>query len=104
VRAALVAEARALKLDVGPSVIASLVPARAASAGAATSAAAKKTAVALDEVDRLALAVIRDGMTLDEAEVALDGAQLPGAPFALDLLQTLVEKGALRSEDGKFWL
>ncbi len=45
------------------------------------------------------MALVRDGMTLDEAEAAIDGANLPGAPFALDLLQTLVEKGALRMED-----
>ncbi len=103
VRAALVAEARALKLDVGPSVIASLVPARAQVAAAKASAQVK-AAIALDEVDRLALAALRDGMTLDEAEIALDAARLPGSPFALDLLQTLVEKGAIRSEGGKFWL
>ena len=103
VRAALVAEARALKLEVGPAVIAALVPARA-QAAAAKAAARVKAAVALDEVERLALAVLRDGMTLDEAEIALDAARLPGSPFALDLLQTLVEKSALRSEDGKFWL
>lgn len=102
VRAALVAEARAVKVDAGPSVIAALVPARAAAV--VTSVRPEvKVAVALDEVDRLALAALREGMTLDEAELALEAAQLPGSPFALDLLQTLVEKGALRSEDGKFW-
>ena len=96
-RAALLAEVRALKLDVSPAVL---------SAGPSTAqelnAVAASTPVNPSEVDpleRLALALVRDGMSVEEAEAAIDAAHFPGAPFALDLLQSLLEKGALRSED-----
>lgn len=98
-RAALLAEVRALKLDVSPASLAALVPARSQPGAAAPVTTSQSSALALEEVELLALSALRDGMSLDEAEAAIDGAALPGAPFALDLLQTLVEKGALRSEE-----
>jgi hypothetical protein len=42
---------------------------------------------------------MKNDMTAEEAEAAIDAAQLEGHPFALDLLQDLVEKGALIAED-----
>ncbi len=97
-RAALLAEVRALKLDVSPAALASLVPARARSSSAAPVTTTGPMGQ-LNDLERRALALVRDGMSVEEAEAAIDRAQLPGAPFALDLLQTLVEKGALRSEE-----
>jgi eukaryotic-like serine/threonine-protein kinase len=98
-RAALSAEVRALKLDVSATGLAALVPQRAARAEPVNESAGAAAALKLDEAETRALTVLRDGMSLDEAELAIDGAGIPGAPFALDLLQTLVEKGALRTED-----
>jgi serine/threonine-protein kinase len=98
-RAALLAEVRALKLDVSAPALAALVPARAPIAAAATATPADSGAQHLDEPERQALALLTDGMSVEEAEAVIDGASLPGAPFALDLLQSLVEKGALRFED-----
>ncbi len=101
-REALSAEVRALKLDVSAASLGALVPARAQVTAAPNTAPKTKNAVELNAAEHQALAVLRDGMSLDEAEQAIDGAALPGAPFALDLLQALVEKGALRSEAGRF--
>ncbi len=101
-RAALLAEVRELKLDVSAAALVGLVPAREQVAASFNAALEAKSAVALDATEQRALDVLRDGMTLDEAELAIDAAALPGAPFALDLLQALVEKGALRSADGHF--
>lgn len=106
-RAALLAEVRALKLDVSAAALGALVPARAFEGVNPVSSTPLGQSGGLpggstnplDQTEIQALAVLRDGMSLDEAEAAIDGAALPGAPFALDLLQTLVEKGALRSED-----
>lgn len=58
-----------------------------------------KTLVRLSSVELAALAVLRDGMSAEEAEAAIDAAQLEGSPFALDVLQDLLEKGAVRAED-----
>lgn len=101
-RAALLAEVRERKLDVSAASLAGLVPARGQLAVSPNTALETKNAVALDATEQRVLDVLRDGMTLDEAELAIDAASLPGSPFALDLLQALVEKGALRSSDGHF--
>ncbi len=101
-RAALLAEVRERKLDVSAGSLAGLVPARGQVAASSNTALEPKNAVALDATEQRALDVLRDGMTLDEAELAIDAASLPGSLFALDLLQALVEKGALRSSDGHF--
>jgi serine/threonine protein kinase len=53
----------------------------------------------LTTLELAALAAVSNGMTAEEAEAAIDAAQLEGHPFALDLLQDLVEKGALIAED-----
>ena len=98
-RSALLAEVRALKLEVSAAVLGALVPSRSQSSLAPVAAGVAFAALQLDPVERLALAVLRDGMSVEEAEAAIDAAGFPGAPFALDLLQTLVEKGALRVED-----
>lgn len=100
-RAALSVEARALKLDVSPSALAALVPSRSQRSLQPVADRPKQAALALDEVERAALAAVRDGMTAEEAEAAIDAAALPGAPFALDLLQALVEKGALKADDSR---
>ena len=63
------------------------------------SAPTRAATAPLTPLETAALAVLRDGMTAEEAEAALDAAQLEGSPFALDLLQDLVEKGALAAED-----
>ncbi len=101
-RAALLAEVRALKLDVSEAALTGLVPARGHVAVSSSPAQKSTTPAELDATEQRALEVLRDGMSLDEAELAIDAAALPGAPFALELLQALVEKGALRSEDGHF--
>ena len=101
-RAALLAEVRELKLDVSATSLAGLVPARGPVAASSNTALETKNAVALDATEQRALDVLRSGMSLEEAELAIDAASLPGSPFALDLLQALVEKGALRSSDGHF--
>ena len=98
-RAALLTEVRALKLDVSAAVLSVLVPSRSQSSLSPVSPRTSSAALALDQAEQLALAVLSDGMSVEEAEAAIDGAGLPGAPFALDLLQRLVEKGALRSEE-----
>jgi serine/threonine-protein kinase len=98
-RAALLAEVRASKLDVTPPVLGVLVPRRSQREAPVAVASTPAAVSQLDEVERLALAVLRDGMSVDSAESALDAAALPGAPFALDVLQVLVEKRALRFED-----
>lgn len=100
-RAALLAEARALRVDFSAPVLAALIVPRAV-AGAtegATAEAGPILRVPLVPVERLALALLRDGMSTEEAEAAIDAAAIPEAPLALDLLQSLVEKGALLSED-----
>lgn len=51
----------------------------------------------LSPAEEAALACVVDGMTFDEAEQAIERAGVEG--FALDLLQDLVEKGALVAED-----
>ncbi len=96
-RAALLAEVRALKLDVSPAVLSAGPAAAQEGSPVETSTPVKPSEV--DPLERLALALVRDGMSVEEAEAAIDAANLPGAPFALDLLQSLLEKGALRSED-----
>lgn len=53
----------------------------------------------LTTLELAALAAVKNDMTAEEAEAAIDAAQLEGQPFALDLLQDLVEKGALIAED-----
>jgi serine/threonine protein kinase len=100
-RVALAAEARALKLDVSPAALAALVPSRSARQLQPVADRPERRAVALDETEAAALAAVRDGMTAEEAEAAIDAAALPGAPFALDLLQALVEKGALVADDSR---
>lgn len=55
--------------------------------------------LALTDLETAALATVKDGMSAEQAELAIDAAALPGQPFALDLLQTLLEKGALRAID-----
>lgn len=98
-RAALLEEVRAAKLDVSAATLGALVPARARTSAPAATTPAPAGAQTLDETERLALGLLRDGMSVEEAEAAIDAAALPGAPFALDLLQALVEKGALRSQE-----
>ena len=98
-RAGLLDAVRALKLEVTPPAIAVLVPRRSQRNLPTVSARPAPSAEKLDELERQALAVLRDGMSVEGAEAAIDGAALSGAPFALDLLQTLVEKRALRFED-----
>ncbi|MFT3710245.1 MAG: serine/threonine-protein kinase [Archangium sp.] len=51
----------------------------------------------LTEVEVRALSFVVDGMTAEEAEAAIDAAAI--GVFALDVLQDLVEKGALVAED-----
>lgn len=51
----------------------------------------------LNATEEAALACVRDGMTFEEAEAAIEKAGVEG--FALDLLQDLIEKGALVAED-----
>ena len=90
VRDALKAEAARLKLDVAPvraPVVAPTVVARAAPVLALTPALTR------------ALGLLRDGMTTEEAEAALDGAAIPGLPSGLDALEDLLAAGALRAED-----
>jgi serine/threonine-protein kinase len=53
--------------------------------------------VELTPTEDRALECVKDGMTAEEAEVAIDASGL--GVFALDLLQDLVEKGALIAED-----
>ncbi len=55
--------------------------------------------VPLSAIETRALSLLRDDMDAEEAEAAIDAAALEDAPFALDLLQGLLEKGALRAED-----
>lgn len=104
-RAALLAAVRGLGLDVSPIALRpaeSRQPAVAPSTPLGLngeSGARREALVQLDDTERRALALLRDGMSVEEAEAAIDAAALPGAPFALDVLQGLIEKGALRSED-----
>jgi len=89
-RSALKGIAKALKLEVSSS------QARALTHSGLLRAVKRIT---LSPVEQAALDVLVDGMTAEEAEAAIDAAKLEGQPFALDLLQELVEKGALRAED-----
>lgn len=67
------------------------------------SAPSLRAVVTLSALEQQALAAIVDGMTAEEAEAAIDGAALAGNPFALDLLQELLEKGALRRDGERFF-
>jgi len=125
-RAALLAAVRGLGLDVSPAALALTGSAEMArrpfipsevegrleqfgdlaggpstplGANGPESGARREALAQLDDTERRALALLRDGMSVEEAEAAIDAAALPGAPFALDVLQGLIEKGALRSED-----
>ncbi len=105
-RAALLSAVRALKLDVSPAALIEEgrvfpLPAQRGEGQGEGPIGTRTTPahVSLDAIEQQALALIRDGMSVEEAEAAIDAAALPGAPFALDLLQALIEKGALRSED-----
>lgn len=102
-RAALLGEVKALKLDVSPAVLQGNVgqarPPTPLGMNGPPGTPSTVVGPPLDDLERRALALIGDGMSVEEAEAAIDAARLPGAPFALDLLQALVEKGALRSEE-----
>ena len=98
-RAALLAEVRALKLDVSPAVLSVGPSTSLGMNGASAIPVTPREVEGLDSLERLAVTLVRDGMSVEEAEAAIGAARLPGAPFALDLLQSLLEKGALRSED-----
>ncbi|HEY1089308.1 MAG TPA: serine/threonine-protein kinase, partial [Archangium sp.] len=96
-RKAIAGEVKALKLDVSAAALAGLAPARKTEAKAKI--AAQASTASLTETERLALALVRDGVSIEEAEAAIEGAGLPGSPFGLDVLQALIEKGALSAVD-----
>jgi serine/threonine protein kinase len=96
-RKAIAGEVKALKLDVSATALAGLAAARTTEAKATV--AAQASTASLTETERLALALVRDGVSIEEAEAAIEGAGLPGAPFGLDVLQALIEKGALQAVD-----
>lgn len=91
VRDALRAEAQRLRLDVRPQPSG---PARTSSSASAVVARA-----ALSGPLQAALQLLRDGMSTEEAEAAIDGAALEGLPLGLDALEDLLAAGALRAED-----
>jgi serine/threonine-protein kinase len=91
VQAALAQQVKALRLDQRPSA-SSLQP-------VASAPEPVRAAVKLNAVETKALALLTDGMTAEEAESAIDAAKLEGQPFALDLLQALVEAGALQAAE-----
>lgn len=84
--------ARALRLELA-------APPAPAVAVAQSGLAQVKPQAALNDVERAALAALRDGMTTEEAEAAIDAAGLEGAPFALDVLQALIDAGAISTSD-----
>lgn len=101
--------ARGLRLDVGPAALAALVRGRLSNAPVQEAVTApldlralRGEGAVLDEVERAALAALRQAgprFTAEEAEQVLEAASLPGNPFALDVLQALLEKAALVAED-----
>jgi serine/threonine-protein kinase len=97
-RKAIAGEVKALKLDVSAGALAALVPGSARAADV-TTAKEGVSSQPLEDVERTALALVRDGMSIEEAEAAIDAAALPGVTFGLDVLQGLIEKGALRAVD-----
>lgn len=91
---ALEQEARALKLSfstAAPAVVSASQPSLAP--------VKPKPQLELGDVERAALAVLREGMTTEEAEAAIDAAGLEGAPFALDVIQALLDAGAISTVD-----
>ncbi len=108
--------ARALRLDLGAAGLAALVkakltalPVREAVTAPMELRAGAGDGADLDAVEQAALVVLRGvgaRFSAEDAEVALEAASLPGSPFALDVLQALLEKGALVAEDeaGARWL
>ncbi len=99
VREAWLEVVRGLRLEVGPAALASRAVVEQARPVLPLPAPGDRERQPLSVVETAALGVIRDGMSAEEAEAAIDARTLDGAPFALDVLQGLVEKGALRAED-----